>query len=120
MHGRSNILEGSELRVSYGLWNSDKTQVNPDGTFDFKIDYEYLEDKEFVIKFEPYGLQWNEIEEAYGKNGQKLVGNLVATQKSNTDKQFIEMRVPWDGKAASGNSDGRRKPEDDNRRYNCR
>ena len=25
MHGRSNILEGSELRVSYGLWNSDKT-----------------------------------------------------------------------------------------------
>ncbi len=55
MHGRSNILEGSELRVSYGLWNSDKTQVNPDGTFDFKIDYEYLEDKEFVIKFEPYG-----------------------------------------------------------------
>jgi hypothetical protein len=104
MHGRSNILEGSEMKVSYG-WNSDKTRVNPDGSFDFKIDYEYLEDKEFVIKFEPSSLQWNEIEEAYGSNGQKLVGNLVETHQFNTDKQFIEMHVPWDGNATGGNSD---------------
>ncbi len=57
-------------------------------------------------------LQWNEIEEAYGKNGQKLVGNLVATQKSNTDKQFIEMRVPWDGNPTGGNSDKEENPDD--------
>jgi hypothetical protein len=103
MQGRSNILEGSEMKVSYG-WNSDKTRVNPDGSFDFKIDYEYLEDKEFVIKFEPSSLQWNEIEEAYGSNGQKLVGNLVETHQFNTDKQFIEMRVPWDGNATGEDS----------------
>src|SRR5690606_26612902 len=42
MHGRSNLLEGSTIKASYGN-NRDETAVKPDGTFDFKIDYEYLE-----------------------------------------------------------------------------
>ncbi|MGM8365958.1 hypothetical protein ACLIBG_10835 [Virgibacillus sp. W0181] len=96
LHGRSNIMEGSEIKVEY-RYNKDKTQVKPDGSFDFKFDYEYLEDKDIVITFEPYGYQWNEIEEAYGKKGQKLVGDLVVNNKYSTDKQFIEKRIPWDG-----------------------
>lgn len=93
--GRSNLLEGSELRVEY-RYNRDKTQVKPDGSFDFKVPYEYLEDRDFVITFDPSNFQWNEIEEAYGKNGQKLVGDLVQQNRYNADKQFIEKRIPWD------------------------
>lgn len=95
INGKSNILEGSEISVSYG-YNNDKTQVNPDGTFDFKVDYEYLEDKDFIIEFKPYDFQWNEIEEAYGKDGQKLVGDLVVTNKYSTDRQYIEKHVKLD------------------------
>lgn len=97
--GRSNILEGSEIKVDY-KYNRDKTQVKPDGSFEFKFDYEYLEDQEIVITFEPSAWQWNEIEEAYGSTGQKLVGNLVVSDKYNTDKQYIEKRIPWDNKSA--------------------
>lgn len=104
LHGRSNILEGSVMEVSYG-WNSDKTSVNPDGTFDFKLDYEYLEDKDFVIEFRPSGIQWNEIEEAYGKKGQKLVGNLAKNQKYSTDVQYVEKVIPWEEEGGSSTKD---------------
>lgn len=97
MHGHSNILEGSEIRVAY-RYNKDKTLVKPDGTFDFKIDYEYLEDEDFVIEFKPSDYQWNEIEEAYGKKGQKLVGNLVKSSQFSSDVQYVEKRIPWDSK----------------------
>lgn len=96
LKGHSNLLEGSELRASYG-WNNDKTMVKPDGSFDFKIDYEYRENTDFVVEFVPSNFQWNEIEEAYGMNGQKLVGDLVVANKYNTDQQFIEKHIPWDG-----------------------
>lgn len=113
VHGRSNILEGSELRVKYRN-NQGKTQVNPDGSFDFKFDYEYLEDQDIVITFEPSAFQWNEIEEAYGATGQKLVGNLVVSDKFNSEKQYIEKRIPWDDKSAeSSNRNNEQEPIDD-------
>src|SRR5690625_921061 len=104
IHGRTNILEGSVIRVSY-KHNKGNTTIKPDGSFDIKIDYEYLEDKEIVITFEPSAYQWNEIEEAYGATGQKLVGNLVVSDKYNTDKQYIEKRIPWDNKDAQSSVD---------------
>ena len=94
LNGHSNLLEGSKLKAAYRN-NRDETQVNPDGSFEFKVPYEYLEDEDFVITFDPSQFQWNEIEEAYGKNGQKLVGELVQQNKFITDKQFIEKRIPW-------------------------
>lgn len=94
IHGKSNILEGSKMKASYG-GNRDRTSVKPDGSFDFKIDYEYLEDESFVIEFLPYDFQWNEIEEAYGKSGQKLVGDLVETNKYNNN-QFVKKVIPWE------------------------
>lgn len=100
VHGRSNILEGSEIKIDY-KGNRDKTQVKPDGSFDFKLDYEYLEDTDFVITFNPASFQWNEIEEAYGATGQKLVGNLVVSDKFSTDKQYIEKIIPLDGETNS-------------------
>jgi hypothetical protein len=39
--------------------------------------------------------QWNEIEEAYGSKGQKLVGDLVVTNKYSNN-QTIEKIIPWD------------------------
>lgn len=93
LHGRSNILEGAEIRGSFGN-NRDTTQIKPDGSFDLEIEYEYIEDKDFVIEFDPLW-QWNEIEEAYGSNGQKLVGDLVKTDKFS-DKQYIEKIVEWE------------------------
>src|SRR5699024_7305608 len=113
IHGRSNILEGSEIKVDY-KYNRGKTQVKPDGSFDFKFDYEYLEDQDIVITFEPSALQWNEIEEAYGATGQKLVGNLVVSDKFNSEKQYIEKRIPWDDKSAeSSNRNNEQEPIDD-------
>ncbi|MFA9455231.1 hypothetical protein ACERJO_00485 [Halalkalibacter sp. AB-rgal2] len=104
VHGRSNLLEGSEIKVEYRN-NRDTTQVLPDGSFNFKFDYEYLEDHDIVITFEPYSHpQWNEIEEAYGANGQRLVGNLVQTNKYNTDRQYVEKRIPWDEKRSESSS----------------
>ncbi len=103
MHGSSNLLEGSEIRVAY-RYNKDKTYVKPDGTFDFKIDYEYLEDEDFVIEFKPSDYQWNEIEEAYGKKGQKLVGNLVKSSQFSSDVQYVEKRIPWDSKKEKANA----------------
>lgn len=104
VHGKSNLLEGSDLRIKY-KFNNDKTVVKPDGSFDFKFDYEYLEDEEMVILFEPNFNQWNEIKEAYGETGQKLVGNLVVADKHNNEKQTIEKRIPWDNESGSSKND---------------
>lgn len=91
LHGRSNLLEGSKIRGKFHL-NQDETLVMPDGSFDLKIEYEYQEDTPFIIEFKPFDYQWNTIEEAYGKDGQKLVGDLVVVNKYN-DRQFIEKEV---------------------------
>lgn len=88
IHGRSNLIEGSKIRVTRKFINRDETFVNPDGSFDFKLDYEYLENIPFEIEFRPHDYQWNIVEEAYGKEGQNLVGNLVETNKYN-NKQII-------------------------------
>ncbi len=92
LHGRSNLVEGTELKATYGN-NRDKTLVLPDGSFDFKVDYEYLEDTPFVVQFIPEEFQWNLVEEKYGKKGQKLVGDLVETNQFNTDKQYVEKEI---------------------------
>src|SRR5699024_6530660 len=80
-----------ELEVEYGS-NFGKALVQPDGSFDFKIDYEYREDTPFIVFFKPYNYQWNMVEEVYGMEGQNLVGNLVETNQYN-NKQFIELEV---------------------------
>lgn len=112
LHGTSNILEGSEMEAKYKN-NHDKTEVNPDGSFDFKIDYEYLEDSDFVITFKPAGYQWNEIEENYGATGKKLIGNLVVSDKYNADKQYIEKIIPCDNQSASDSKQDQRDADDD-------
>lgn len=109
IHAKSNLLEGSELHARY-VMKYDTANVKPDGTIDFKIEYEYAEGEDFEIEFKPSRLQWNEIEEAYGSKGQKLVGNLVVTNEYNTEEQFIELVVPWDKENAQPNEDS---PEDD-------
>lgn len=91
LHGRSNLLEGSKIRGSY-RHNRDETRVLPDGSFNLKIEYEYHEDTPFKIEFRPHDFQWNIVEEAYGKHGQKLVGELVVTNKFNNN-QTIEKIV---------------------------
>jgi OmpA-OmpF porin, OOP family len=91
LHGRSNLIEGSRIEGSYH-WNSDETLVRPDGSFNLKIEYEYSEDTPFVIEFNPRRSQWNMVEEAYGKDGQNLVGNLVVTNSSNS-YQYIAKEI---------------------------
>lgn len=90
LHGRSNLIEGSRIRGSYG-WNSGEAYIKPDGSFDLKMDYEYLENTSFVIEFKPSNSQWQIVQEQYGANGQKLVGNAV-TSSNNT--QYVEIEVP--------------------------
>ena len=47
-----------------------------------------------MITFNPM-YQWNEIEEAYGTKGQKLVGDLVVTNQYSKN-QTIEKIIPWE------------------------
>lgn len=95
LSGRSNLLEGAKIKGTFN-YNNDETQIKPDGTFDLKIEYQYKEGEDFVITFNPQ-FQWNEIEEAYGSTGQKLVGDLVVTNQYNHN-QTIEKVIPWEGK----------------------
>lgn len=92
LHGRSNLVEGSKINVSYKYNNRDETIINPDGSFDVKLDYVYLENTPFEIEFKPHDLQWNIVEEVYGKEGQKLVGDLVEPTFFN-DKQMVKKIV---------------------------
>lgn len=91
VHGRSNLIEGSRLLIRRNHSDEAETLVNPDGSFNFKFDYEYKE-VPFTIEFKPHHFQWNIVEETYGAEGQKLVGNLVETNKHN-NKQHIEYEV---------------------------
>ncbi|MFD1849356.1 hypothetical protein [Oceanobacillus bengalensis] len=93
LEGRSNLLEGAKITGSFGN-NRDEGQIKPDGSFDLQIEYEYIEDKDFVIEFDPLW-QWNEIEEAYGSEGQKMVGDLIQTAQFS-DKQYVEKIIPWE------------------------
>lgn len=86
LHGRSNLLEGSELKGSYGN-NHTKASVKRDGSFDMVFDYEYKEETSFVIEFDPSQFQWNIIEETYGAKGQKLVG--IDTHNSSFSSAYI-------------------------------
>lgn len=92
IHGRSNLIEGSRISIKRKNSQKAETLVKPDGSFHFKFDYEYEEDAPFVIEFDPSDFQWNIVEETYGAKGQKLVGNLVETNKFN-NKQFIQYEV---------------------------
>lgn len=113
VHGISNLLEGSEITINY-KGNRDQTLVKPDGSFDFTFDYEYLEDEELVISFEPSFIQWNEIQEAYGENGQKLIGNLVVSDEYNREKQYIEKRIPMDDYHLKHDSNEEDEEDEDN------
>jgi len=78
INGSSNIMEGAVISGEYsGSSGSDQVQVNRDGTFKMEIPYKYDEDAHFEIKFRPSSGQWATIEDTYGENGEKLVGNLV-------------------------------------------
>ncbi|MDY7221511.1 hypothetical protein [Halalkalibacterium halodurans] len=94
LKGRTNLLEGSHLTGYYAdWWETDETRVNPDGSFDLKIKYQYSEEANFTIKFDPYSWQWESIRETYGHNGEKLVGNLVITGSSS---QYIEKVIEYE------------------------
>ncbi|WP_428911645.1 hypothetical protein [Niallia sp. Krafla_26] len=93
LSGKSNLLEGAEIKGSFAS-NTEKTQIKPDGTFDLKIKYRYKENEDFEITFNPQ-YQWDEIQEAYGSEGQKLVGDLVVTNQYSKN-QTIEKIIPWE------------------------
>src|SRR5690625_561308 len=66
IQGRSNLIEGSNIFVHYGRLFQDETRILPDGSFYLKVPYEYKEDTNFVIEFNPnHWSQWNEVEENY-------------------------------------------------------
>ncbi|MDY7221509.1 OmpA family protein [Halalkalibacterium halodurans] len=93
IQARSNLSEGALVNIYHGNARKDDTRVLPDGSFYAKFDYEYKEDTNITIQFDPsHWNQWNEVEEKYGAKGQRLVGNLVVSDKYS-DKQLIEKVV---------------------------
>jgi len=95
VHGRSNLIEGTRIGIYRKNSRKAQTLIKPDGSFDFKFDYEYKEDP-FIIRFKPDDYQWNIVEETYGAKGQNLVGNLVEKYAHNNEKQLIEYEVEDD------------------------
>src|SRR5690625_2422705 len=89
VHGRSNLIEGSRVIIRRNFSQKDETLVNPDGSFNFKFDYEYNERVPLTIEFDPNDYQWNIVEETYGAEGQKLVGNLVETNEYNNNQTIV-------------------------------
>lgn len=77
--GSSNIIEGAIITGEYtGSSGKDEVHVNPDGTFEMKIPYQYDEEAHFEVQFVPSSSgQWATIEDMYGEKGEKLVGKLV-------------------------------------------
>lgn len=57
VHGRSNLIEGSRINIRRNHSKEAETMVNPDGSFNFKFDYEYKEDVPFIIEFDPNDYQ---------------------------------------------------------------
>ncbi|SER83424.1 hypothetical protein SAMN04487944_1112 [Gracilibacillus ureilyticus] len=95
LSGRSNLLEGSYITGEY-IYNDDSTRVLPDGSFHLKIPYKYAEGESFIIEFRPGSMsQWKPIEEHYGSNGEKLIGNLVEIP-SMSSSQIIRKEIPWE------------------------
>ena len=94
VNGSTNLLEGTRIDGWYSdrQSSSDTTRVNPDGTFDFEIEYKYSEDPYFIIRFDPYD-QWEMIRETYGHDGEKLVGNLVETSGSS---QYLIAEIEYE------------------------
>lgn len=92
VHGRSNLIEGSRIGIYRNHAREAETVIKPDGSFDFKFDYEYKEIP-FLIQFKPDEYQWNIVEETYGAKGQNLVGNLVEKYAYNNEKQLIEYQL---------------------------
>src|SRR5690625_357086 len=94
VNGRTKLLEGTRINGWYSdrSSSSDRTRVNPDGTFNFKIEYKYSEDPYFMIRFDPYD-QWEMIRETYGYDGEKLVGNLVET---SSDSQYLIAEIEYE------------------------
>lgn len=95
IHGRSNLIEGSRISLYRHHSREAETVIKPDGSFDFKFDYEYKEHP-FMIEFKPDNHQWNIVEETYGAEGQNLVGNLVENYGSNNDRQLVEYEIEDD------------------------
>lgn len=95
IHGKSNLIEGTRLMLFRNNNREAITLIKPDGSFDFKFDYEYKEDP-FVIRFKPDQNQWNIVEETYGAEGQNLVGDLVEKERFDNEKQFIEYEIEDD------------------------
>jgi hypothetical protein len=96
LKGKTNLLEGSKISGFYSdRWHeADTTRINPDGTFELKFDYWYSEEPSLTILFEPQS-QWNTIIETYGRNGEKLVGDLVENSGSS---QLIRKVVEYEHK----------------------
>lgn len=88
IEGESNFIEGTLLKAEHR--NNASTIVNPDGTFDFKLEYSYEEDKPIVIVFRPFN-QWGNVLKQYGENGEKLVGNLVVR-----DGNYLFIEYPYE------------------------
>lgn|SRR5699024_3810647 len=95
IHGKSNLIEGSRLMLYRNENREAITMIKPDGSFDFKFDYEYKEDP-FVIRFRPDQNQWNIVEETYGAKGQNLVGKLVEKERFNNENQMVEYELEDD------------------------
>ena len=85
IEGESNLIPGSRVFGEVSVGKSVTYFLKPQ-----------VEDYDFVITFTPSShTQWNEIVEAYGQKGQKLVGNLVVQDKYS-DRQYIEKVIPYE------------------------
>lgn len=94
--GKSNLVEGAYLKIDY-FFTDGEARVEQDGTFESKFDYEYHEEKDMEIEFDPNSnsSQWNHVQKVYGDGGSELVGDLVESSDIGKGNQRIIYPIDW-------------------------
>ncbi|WP_339227123.1 OmpA family protein [Oceanobacillus sp. FSL K6-2867] len=104
IHGKSNLIEGTWLGGD--LMNAtdvivpfsyDYTNVNPDGSFELKIPYLSLRPGMYIpIQAHANQNTWEDVQEAYGKDFEKLEGDLLQTSDDGSIylEKVVELDIP--------------------------
>lgn len=101
VYARSNLLEGSDVKLTIdfpGRWQfgyDDQTKVMPDGSFSMRVKKPSLANRyTIVISFEPNEDIWANAKQAYGTQGEHLLGSLVKSSDDKEGSKQIEARIP--------------------------
>ncbi|WP_404453892.1 OmpA family protein [Virgibacillus necropolis] len=101
IHGESNLVEGTLIRLLRKDKNGDNipftgdgTTINPDGTFDMKEHYLTLREGQYILLKVDSPNYWDNVVEVYGEDLKHIEGDLV--KRDEEGKKYVKYEVPID------------------------